>query len=213
MPSPESLPPNVPYRLTVYVARAERLCVETAVAGVASFASPWEPVPANAAEQARRARRSRTQRLKERPPLEVLGRQIVVLLGSLVGLPFMLSVVFGGPVHIPVLLVVRKWRGGAATVSGRALRNVSPRRLPTWRKKGDARRTWFVGASATGKGPLWLDTDARLMHTWVVGATGTGKTPSVLLPALRSDILAGGRQYSSTERGSRDPGRDRRVRA
>ena len=29
------------------------------------------------------------------------------------------------------------------------------------------------------------------MHTWVVGATGTGKTQSVLLPALRSDILAG----------------------
>jgi hypothetical protein len=29
------------------------------------------------------------------------------------------------------------------------------------------------------------------MHTWVVGATGTGKTQSVLLPQIRSDILAG----------------------
>ncbi len=97
--------------------------------------------------------------------------------------------VLGGPVLVPVLVIVRGRSG--PIVSGRALRNVSPRRFPHWRSKGGVRRTWFVGASATSRGPLWLDDQARLMHTWVVGATGTGKTQSVLLPALRSDILAG----------------------
>jgi hypothetical protein len=97
--------------------------------------------------------------------------------------------IFGGPVLVPVLVIVRG-RGGP-TVSGRALQNVSGRRFPQWRRKGHTRRRWFVGASATNRGPLWLDDEARVMHTWVVGATGTGKTQSVLLPALRSDILAG----------------------
>ena len=90
---------------------------------------------------------------------------------------------------IPVLLLVRGRAGH--TVSGRALRNVSSRRFEAWRAKSDGQKTWFVGASATGRGALALDPDARLTHTWVVGATGTGKTQSVLLPMLRSDILAG----------------------
>ncbi|MFO0583232.1 MAG: type IV secretory system conjugative DNA transfer family protein [Anaeromyxobacter sp.] len=100
-----------------------------------------------------------------------------------------LVTVLGGPVLIPILLLVRGRVGH--TVSGRVLRNVSTRRFAAWRAKADKRKTWFVGASATGQGALTLDPDARLMHTWVVGATGTGKTQSVLLPMLRSDILAG----------------------
>lgn len=124
-----------------------------------------------------------------RPRIEVLARQAVVLLVGLFALPLAAALVFGGPVLVPVLVVVRG-RGGP-TVSGRPLRNVSLRRFEEWRRKGDARRTWFVGASATKRGALWLEDEARLMHTWVVGATGTGKTQSVLLPALRSDILAG----------------------
>jgi hypothetical protein len=176
---------RVAYVLTAPVVRVERQAMASVLAGATSFASPWVSVPEGAPP--RISPGSRLQKL--RPPAEILARQIGVLLVGLVGLPFALSLVFGGPVLVPVLVAVRG-RGGP-TVSGRALRNVSPHRFTGWRAKGDVRRTWFVGASATSEGPLWLDHEARLMHTWVVGATGTGKTQSVLLPALRSDILAG----------------------
>ena len=171
------------------IVRLEREAIAGVVAGVQAFASPWEPAPEGALPRGARSTRSRSQRAAMRPPAEILARQTVVLFVALVGLPFAILLVFGGPVLVPVLVIVRG-RGGA-TVSGRALRNVSPRRFPRWRSKGDVGRTWFVGASATNRGPLWLDHQARLMHTWVVGATGTGKTQSVLLPALRSDVLAG----------------------
>jgi hypothetical protein len=95
-----------------------------------------------------------------------------VLLIGLFALPLAALLVFGGPVLIPVLVVVRG-RGGP-TVSGRPLRNVALRRFEEWRRKGDAQRTWFIGASATKRGAIWIDDQARLMHTWVVGATGTG---------------------------------------
>jgi type IV secretory system conjugative DNA transfer VirD4/TraG family protein len=182
---------RIPYVMTAYAARAERRALERVLAGVASFASPSEPPPDSRPRHAPRARRGRSQEPEPRPPLEIFGRLVAVLVGVFVAVPFTISVVFGGPVYLPILLLARRRRGGAATVSGRPFRNVSFRRFPSWRRKGDARVAWFVGASSTGKGPLWLDTESRLMHTWVVGATGTGKTQSVLLPALRSDILAG----------------------
>ncbi len=171
------------------IVRLEREAIASVVASVQAFASPWEPAPDGASARAVRPTRSRPQRPAIRPPAEILARRIGVLFVGLVGLPFAVALVFGGPVLVPVALVVRG--RSRPTVSGRALRNVSPRRFTAWRRKGDRRRKWFVGASATSRGPLWLDDQARLMHTWVVGATGTGKTQSVLLPALRSDILAG----------------------
>jgi hypothetical protein len=171
------------------IVRLEREAIAGVVTGAESLVSPWESTAQSALPRGARSTRSRSQRAAMRPPAEILARQAVVLAVALVGLPFAILLVFGGPVLVPVLIIVRG-RGGA-TVSGRALRNVSPRRFPHWRGKGDARGRWFVGASATNRGPLWLADEARLMHTWVVGATGTGKTQSVLLPALRSDILAG----------------------
>lgn len=104
--------------------------------------------------------------------------------------PFALSVLFGGPVWLPVLLV-RGLRRGVPTVSGRELRPASVRSFGSWRQQADASGRWFVGGSLTGRGSTVIGEEARLMHTWVVGATGTGKTQSVLLPALRSDIRAG----------------------
>jgi intracellular multiplication protein IcmO len=76
-------------------------------------------------------------------------------------------------------------------VGGRAVRPPRFRRFAKWRAAADAAHSWFAGASATGRGPLQIGTAARVTHTWVVGATGTGKTQSVLLPMIRSDILAG----------------------
>jgi hypothetical protein len=185
---PEATPAvRAAYSLAGPVVRAERQAIASVLAGVVSFASPWESATEEAPPRVTRGTRPRLQ--KTRPPAEILARQIGVLLVVLVGLPFALVLVFGGPVLVPVLVIVRGRSG--PSVSGRALRNVSARRFPGWRRQGDMRRTWFVGASATNRGPLWLDDEPRLMHTWVVGATGTGKTQSVLLPALRSDILAG----------------------
>jgi hypothetical protein len=178
---------RVAYAVAAPVARVERQAIEGALAGANSFASPWESAPAESSPRASRSTRSRVRTM--RPHLEILARQVVVLFAALVALPLAALLVFGGPVLIPVLVVVRGRAG--STVSGRPLRNVSLRRFGEWRKKGDLRRTWFVGASATRRGALWLEDHARLMHTWVVGATGTGKTQSVLLPALRSDIRAG----------------------
>jgi hypothetical protein len=171
------------------IVRLEREAIASFVAGVEAFASPWEPASAGVSARAARSTRSRSQTAAMRPPTEVLARQAGVLLIGLVGLPFAVLLLFGGPVLVPVALVVRG--RGSPTVSGRPMRKVSPGGFKAWRKKGDRRRTWFVGASATSRRPLWLDHEARLMHTWVVGATGTGKTQSVLLPALRSDIRAG----------------------
>jgi hypothetical protein len=182
---------RVPYVMAAPVARLERRALASALAGVSSFASPWDLDREGAPSWVARPRHSRLQMAAVRAPTEILVRRAVVLIVGLVVLPFTVATVLGGPVFLPALLVVRGWPGGSRTVSGRALRRVPVRRFPAWRKKGDRRRTWFVGASATSRGPLWLDSEARLMHTWVVGATGTGKTQSVLLPALRSDILAG----------------------
>lgn len=177
---------RVAYAIAAPVARVERRAIDGALAGATSFASPWE---AATGDGVRPATRGRTRLPAMRPHLEVLARQVVVLFVGLVALPFTALLVFGGPILIPVVVIVRGRAG--ATVSGRPLRNVSLRRFDEWRKKGDVRRTWFVGASTTKRGALWLEDQARLMHTWVVGATGTGKTRSVLLPALRSDIRAG----------------------
>jgi len=162
----------------------ERGVAAASLAGLEALASPWEPevVPV-------RPVKGRVPRRELRPPLEVLGGQLAVLALVVLLIPFTLVTVLGGPVMIPILLLVRGRVGH--TVSGRVLRNVSTRRFAAWRAKADKQKTWFIGASATGRGALTLDPDARLMHTWVVGATGTGKTQSVLLPMLRSDILAG----------------------
>jgi hypothetical protein len=161
----------------------ERLSAGAVVAGIESFASPWEPQPAPV-----RPVKGRPTPRTLRPPLEVVGRQAATFALLVFVIPLALVTVLGGPVLVAVLLLVR---GGVGhTVSGRALRKVSGRRFEAWRAKSDTRKTWFVGASATGRGALALEPEARLMHTWVVGATGTGKTQSVLLPMLRSDILA-----------------------
>jgi hypothetical protein len=184
---PEATPAlRAAYVLAAPVARLERQAMDRALSCATSFASPWQPATEDGPRPVTGAR-SRLPRM--RPYLETLVHQAVVLLVGLVALPLAALLVFGGPILVPVLVVVRG-RGGP-TVSGRPLRNVSLRRFDDWRKKGDVRRTWFVGASATSRGALWLEGEARLMHTWVVGATGTGKTQSVLLPALRSDIRAG----------------------
>ncbi|MFN8149501.1 MAG: TraM recognition domain-containing protein, partial [Solirubrobacterales bacterium] len=162
----------------------ERGVGTAALAGLEALASPWEPevVPV-------RPLKGRLPRRELQHPLAVIGGQFAVLALVVLVFPMTLVTVLGGPVLIPILLLVRGRVGH--TVSGRVLRNVSTRRFAAWRAKADKRKTWFVGASATGQGALTLDPDARLMHTWVVGATGTGKTQSVLLPMLRSDILAG----------------------
>jgi len=162
----------------------ERGVVAAGLAALDGLASPWEPEVFPV-----RPLKGRVPRRELRGPLAIMGGQLAVLVLMVFVFPFALVTVLGGPVLIPVLLLVRGRVGH--TVSGRVLRNVSTRRFAAWRAKADKQKTWFVGASATGQGALTLDPDARLMHTWVVGATGTGKTQSVLLPMLRSDILAG----------------------
>jgi hypothetical protein len=104
--------------------------------------------------------------------------------------PFLYSLFLGAPLWTVVHLV-RRGRVTSATVAGRGIRQPRAKSFPRWRAAADRAHTWFAGASATGRGALRIDTSARLTHTWVVGATGTGKTQSVLLPMLRSDILAG----------------------
>ncbi len=121
-------------------------------------------------------------------PLGTFQRRLLVVFGAL-GTLFAAAVVFGGVVWVPLLA----WDGAdaAAVVKGRRLRVPSPGRFGIWRARADRRGTWFVGGSASSDGPLTIDPEERLTHAWVVGATGTGKTQSVLLPMLRSDILAG----------------------
>lgn len=125
---------------------------------------------------------------------EMFVRNVFTAFAFLYAAPFLISLVYLGPLWA----ALAHWKGlrtPIATVAGRAVTVGAIKRacaqFPTWRVSADRSRTWFAGASATGRGPLLIGTDARVTHTWVVGATGTGKTQSVLLPMLRSDVLAG----------------------
>lgn len=120
-------------------------------------------------------------------PFGTFPRRLLIVFGAL-GTLFAAAVVFGGVVWVPLLA---RDADASAVVSGRRLRVPSPGRFGIWRARADRRGTWFVGGSASSDGPLTIDREERLTHAWVVGATGTGKTQSVLLPMLRSDILAG----------------------
>jgi hypothetical protein len=151
---------RVAYAVAAPVAQVERQAIESVLGGATSFASPWEPSTEGGPRPATRAR---SRLPKMRPHVEVLARQFVVLLAGLLALPLAALLVFGGPILVPVLVVVRG-RGGP-TVSGRPLRNVSLRRFDDWRKKGDVRRTWFVGASATKPRCALARGRGELMHT------------------------------------------------
>jgi TraM recognition site of TraD and TraG len=121
-------------------------------------------------------------------PLRVVERA-----GRSLSLGFFLSFLFGGPLWVPLGLVLRGKRRSAPgfwSVSGRPMRPVSTRNFQKLRVKAILAKQWFVGRGQTSRRPINLGTESRLMHTWVVGATGTGKTQSVLLPALFSDVCA-----------------------
>jgi hypothetical protein len=102
---------------------------------------------------------------------------------------FLTSTLLLGPVHLAI-------RPGSAagdstwTVGGKRLKKVSASGMAGARRKAQRRSTWFLGKSRTTGKPLFFGKE-RLQHTWVVGGTGTGKTVSVVLSAIRADILAG----------------------
>jgi TraM recognition site of TraD and TraG len=101
-----------------------------------------------------------------------------------------IEIVLGGPLWVLWLV----WRRGGRhipVVSGRQVRMPTLDRHQALRARAQKKEEWFIGASATGRGPVQVGTGARLTHTWVVGGTGTGKTLSVLLPQLAHDIQAG----------------------
>ncbi len=118
----------------------------------------------------------------------------VVHLATAVGLCVvvgaLLSFLFLGPLHIVLDRTLLKRPLAPLTVAGRKLRAAASETPTRYRRKADRRGAWLVGTSRTGRGAILLGSE-RVQHTWVVGGTGSGKTASAVLPALRSDILAG----------------------
>lgn len=165
---PPELIPRLVYRLAVGLVHAEYSAI-TRLACAAQDA--WEPPFTERALAAR-----------------VFGRALVGI-SALTSL-FAVIVIFGGPIWVPLLTWTGRHRA-ARVLGGRAIQTPSLARFDRWRSKADAARTWFLGSSGTGNGPLMVGAAERLTHAWVVGATGTGKTQSVLLPLLRGDIRAG----------------------
>jgi hypothetical protein len=175
-------------------------------ASVRQFVAPRDP--SASVHEARRGNARRRDPAKAvQSGVETLGRGALFLFAVIYGAPLLVSLLFLGPLWTAIgLWIVR--RAPTATIAGRPVTAAAVRRssaqFPKWRAEADRNRTWLVGASATGRGPLLVGTDARVTHTWVVGATGTGKTQGVLLPMLRSDILAGRAVVFIDGKGDRD---------
>ncbi|MGB8932417.1 MAG: TraM recognition domain-containing protein [Anaeromyxobacteraceae bacterium] len=165
---PPELIPRLVHRLAVGLVHAENFAI-TRLANAAQDA--WEPPASDRALAAR-----------------AYGRALVGV-SALTGF-FALNVIFGGPIWVPLLTWTGRHRA-PRVLGGRPIQTPSLARFDRWRSKADDARTWFLGSSGTGNGPLMVGPAERLTHTWVVGATGTGKTQSVLLPLLRGDIRAG----------------------
>lgn len=102
----------------------------------------------------------------------------------------LLEILLGGPLW--VLWHIRRQGGRPVhVVNGRRVRTPSRERHQSLRAKAQRRGEWFIGTSATGRGPVQVGAEARVTHTWVVGKPGTGKTLAVLLPQIAHDIQAG----------------------
>lgn len=113
----------------------------------------------------------------------------------LTGLAAYLAVaLFGGPAWV-VNHLHNAESGRRPRIAGRYIRKASGSPLERWRRDALHKGAYFVGVSETGQGSITLTTMQRATHSWVVGGSGTGKTQGVLLPMLRSDILAGRGAY------------------